>query len=470
MNDTSEQRLAGCTEQPAAPRKPLHWDIAWPLMFLVGVVLWAVYLFGVDRHFLESIKAGPAVMLVHSFVGLSILPIGAILAIPIWFIAWLLKRQERVSFKGCLLAGMALFNLLGFAGRQYADSQLEAQRRADLAGLEFLDGRLSYAGPVNALVDAYRKKVPGDPRSDDELTLALGQKYDADGSFADVPSFVTDYQRLKQTNSWTLNLIQGRVRNKSPRALRAVTLECTFYDAGKTVIDTRLVTLTNLSCPPRGETQFRGQLDLLSVPRQFKWTHRFTSGAFYYQADREFPSEKTLVITNFVTNMVPAQLNPAQILAIGLAERYLNAEVLRSGDDGLYKLGSVRVLTAVTVPDDLQKYVSEEKLRNKFELTLRKQNVKVDDKSLHFLILDVTCEPLPLADIGACRYEVRIKLLEKVLLDHDGDFKFSSASIWEDGTVGAVSNEEISGRLLRAVEDKAENFANKYLAAQERFK
>lgn len=50
---------------------------------------------------------------------------------------------------------------------------------------------------MNTLVDAYREQVPHDQRSDDELTLLLGQQHDQDGSFASVPDFLEDYQRLK---------------------------------------------------------------------------------------------------------------------------------------------------------------------------------------------------------------------------------------------------------------------------------
>ncbi len=51
--------------------------------------------------------------------------------------------------------------------------------------------------PGNTLVREYRKQVTNDPHSDDQLTMLLGQKHDADGSFSDVPDFVADYQRLK---------------------------------------------------------------------------------------------------------------------------------------------------------------------------------------------------------------------------------------------------------------------------------
>ena len=49
---------------------------------------------------------------------------------------------------------------------------------------------------MNSLVNAYRQKVPNDPRSDDELTLLFGQKNDEDGRYNAYPDFVQNYQTL----------------------------------------------------------------------------------------------------------------------------------------------------------------------------------------------------------------------------------------------------------------------------------
>jgi hypothetical protein len=48
---------------------------------------------------------------------------------------------------------------------------------------------------VNTLVAEYRKRVPNDPRSDDDLTLLLGQS-NQDGRFNGYQDFVQDYSRL----------------------------------------------------------------------------------------------------------------------------------------------------------------------------------------------------------------------------------------------------------------------------------
>lgn len=51
---------------------------------------------------------------------------------------------------------------------------------------------------MNDLVQEYRKRVTNDPRSDEELTLQFGQAHDTDGRYANFPSFIADYNALKQ--------------------------------------------------------------------------------------------------------------------------------------------------------------------------------------------------------------------------------------------------------------------------------
>lgn len=51
---------------------------------------------------------------------------------------------------------------------------------------------------TNSLVREYRRRVPTDPRSNDELTLLFGAAHDKDGRYAEFPDFVKDYWRLNR--------------------------------------------------------------------------------------------------------------------------------------------------------------------------------------------------------------------------------------------------------------------------------
>jgi hypothetical protein len=80
---------------------------------------------------------------------------------------------------------------LAFDGWHRYPSKESGQEHKRYAGGQAVESHKppveSQKRPGNTLVKAYRDRVPNDPRGDDELTLALGKKYDADGSFSDVP-------------------------------------------------------------------------------------------------------------------------------------------------------------------------------------------------------------------------------------------------------------------------------------------
>lgn len=79
---------------------------------------------------------------------------------------------------------------------------------------------------MNSLVEAYRSRVPNDPRSDDDITLLLGKQNSVDGSFNHFTDFVQDYNKLiapppPEEKSWDQNVDEG-VRQAAGSFMRAV--------------------------------------------------------------------------------------------------------------------------------------------------------------------------------------------------------------------------------------------------------
>jgi hypothetical protein len=70
---------------------------------------------------------------------------------------------------------------------------------------------------MNSLVDAWRQSNPTDPRSDDELTLLLGDR--DDGSFAALPDFADDYQRLATRRQASIELNRPTVGEEFTRGV-----------------------------------------------------------------------------------------------------------------------------------------------------------------------------------------------------------------------------------------------------------
>src|SRR5439155_24592935 len=94
-----------------------------------------------------------------------------------------------------------------------------------------------------------------------------------------------------------------------------------------------------------------------------------------FETLREIPKEVVKEVTNEVVKevKVPASLTEKETILIELGSNYLSADTIRNMDDGLFGMGSVSV--SVDIPPEVSKIVSEEVIRNRFELVLRKNNV-----------------------------------------------------------------------------------------------
>jgi hypothetical protein len=164
---------------------------------------------------------------------------------------------------------------------------------------------------------------------------------------------------------------------------------------------------------------------------------------------------------------VPGQLTAEQQAAIDFRDRFLNARLIRTPDDVLCKLDSVQI--AVSLNDAVKKLVSEDRVRNKFELILRKHGVKIDQRGGVLVTLSIeglwSREP-----VAFLVYTPRIQLDESVVVGREGDFWRVIATVWEKGSYGFAGTRVAEGAILDSVESLGEEFANKYLAAQQKDK
>jgi hypothetical protein len=181
--------------------------------------------------------------------------------------------------------------------------------------------------------------------------------------------------------------------------------------------------------------------------------------------------EKSVPVVKEVTKevtkevKVPTELTPEQQAAIDFWRQFFNARIIQTSDDALYKLDAVRVF--VSVDNAIKKLVSQERIKNKFELILRRDGINIDEKAPVFL--DLTIEGL--WSNGSVRFLVytpRIKLGEVVVVGRKGDMRQVPATLWERGSYGFAGQQVAEGEILKAVEQLAEEFANKYLAAQQK--
>ncbi|MEN9676132.1 MAG: hypothetical protein RIS76_2028, partial [Verrucomicrobiota bacterium] len=84
---------------------------------------------------------------------------------------------------------------------------------------------------------------------------------------------------------------------------------------------------------------------------------------------------------------VPAKLTDAEKFSIDFAARYFRAQTVKSKDEVFYKVDSVAV--TVGLNDAIKKIVSEDRIKNKFELILRKHSIRLDENAPVWLSFSV---------------------------------------------------------------------------------
>jgi hypothetical protein len=164
---------------------------------------------------------------------------------------------------------------------------------------------------------------------------------------------------------------------------------------------------------------------------------------------------------------VPARLTYSQKTAISFTDRYASARPIQAQDEALYKLDSVKV--NVFINDAVEKVVSDDRIRNKFELILRKQGINIDQKAS--VSVDLTINGLWSRDnpgVGFLAYTQRIGLNEWLVVERRGDLRRAVAQLWKQEIIGFANSQKAEGQILDGVELMAEAFANKYLAAQQK--
>ena len=67
-------------------------------------------------------------------------------------------------------------------------------------------------------------------------------------------------------------------------------------------------------------------------------------------------------------------------------------------------------------------------------------------------------------------YTPQIHLKQSVVVGRNGDMRRVIATLWEQGFYGFAGRRVTEGAILKSVESLGEEFANKYLAAQQKDK
>ena len=185
----------------------------------------------------------------------------------------------------------------------------------------------------------------------------------------------------------------------------------------------------------------------------------------------------TKVITNTVTNTVtnevvkevekivnvPAEIPEGYIIAWNLYKKFNAAtkERVASSDQLLFNMKDVRAVCYLDT--SAKECVSEDEVKAKFELTLRRNNVPINPKSTNTVSIEIDTIINPNTSL-VCFF-VTCEVIESQLVFREGVFHPGTIRLWRQDGFGTVGKIKANEALLGEVEKQAELFANDFLSA-----
>jgi hypothetical protein len=172
---------------------------------------------------------------------------------------------------------------------------------------------------------------------------------------------------------------------------------------------------------------------------------------------KEVPKEVEKIVT------VPAAIPQQYISAMRFVSNLNNCDFVK-GDQVLFGMKDVQVAYFVS---DLKGFISEDEVRDRFELILRKNNVPISPQSPNFIRVEVHGywgdTLTPTRDLLTYQFEVSFVEPQTVL--RGGRMHKAYLTVWSQGGYGTVGRANAAKDLFDRIELEAEAFANAFLAA-----
>ena len=132
-----------------------------------------------------------------------------------------------------------------------------------------------------------------------------------------------------------------------------------------------------------------------------------------------------------------------------------------SESEALFNMKDVRV--EVTLADRMKGVVTEDEIRTKFELALRRNGVPISTNSQSPVIIAI--EGGPAEGTSFFYYSTQCVVFEDHTVFRGNALRLAKVRVWEEGYIGMAGTQKIQDGLFGAVVDLAERFANDYLSA-----
>jgi len=192
---------------------------------------------------------------------------------------------------------------------------------------------------------------------------------------------------------------------------------------------------------------------------------------FYYITNTVTNTE-TRFVTNTVVKEVPKEIErivkvPAVIPddyfnALNFYQRMTNATLVPD-TQVLFKLKDVHV--EMLLNDESKTIISEDEVRAKFELVLRRNNVPINEHSAYHLLIRIQGLWNDDRHNLLC-FKTTFQLYENQWIIRQGEIHTAWLGSWDKGgNYGTVGKAKANEALIKVVESAAEIFANDYLSA-----
>jgi len=179
----------------------------------------------------------------------------------------------------------------------------------------------------------------------------------------------------------------------------------------------------------------------------------------------------TTIVTNTVTRDVPKEVEKTVTVQADIPDEYVIAKTLRekmmaatkvNADKILFGMKDVKVV--YLMQDEIRKLISEDEIKAKFELTLRKNNVPINPDSLN--VVTYSLNGFFVNNDSTLVYHLDCWVDEPQYVFRDTEWHRGYVITWSKGSsFGTVGKLRASDGLLGETEKKAEVFANDYLSA-----
>ncbi|MXX37620.1 MAG: hypothetical protein F4Y91_05915 [Gemmatimonadetes bacterium] len=188
--------------------------------------------------------------------------------------------------------------------------------------------------------------------------------------------------------------------------------------------------------------------------------------------DNPIAMRMILPIALFLVSLVvtPSQASADSLSVLdwfvqGVVERSL-AEIAAAYADEKICFSDIDSLNVSVLLNETAKQVlSEQRAKDKFQLTLRRYDVPLSDSTSSLLYLVFSIEAVRDEKWWLTAYSVRASLYERLVLYRNEIPYKRLVELWHSGDFGFAGSDVIERALLESIEKNAERIANLYLSA-----